>query len=284
MGYNRYMRSALNNTSISGYVFGESTDQKSGLPDNSGVKRHLGIDLVANVGTPFFAPESGTIINVWGNRQNLAGGNIVELQGAYTHRFLHLYQIGVSAGQQVSEGQALGTTGNSGGVGAHLHHDTRRNGTAWNASFYNYVDWLSMIKSNQGADMADANDVRAIYQYGPLGRAGDDGGVAHYTGKKTDQILVDHANSAEGKAKAQAVADKDTLIANLKTALENEQAKPPKEVIKEVKVIVKEIEYVDKIQKETVYINDPKLQKDVTSIKMMLVNFIGWVKNKLGRK
>jgi len=95
------------------------------------------------------APESGVILNVYPNRATLDGGNIIEMRGVYTHRFLHLERIDVVAGQQVTEGQALGITGNTGNVAYHLHHDVRKNGTAWTDSYANYYDWEQLIKGEQ---------------------------------------------------------------------------------------------------------------------------------------
>lgn len=98
------------------------------------------------------APEAGTIVAVYTGRQTVDGGNIVELVGQYTHRFLHLETIDVRVGDTVAEGQQLAITGNSGNVDFHLHHDVRRNGTGWRDAYSNYVDWEALIKTApQGA-------------------------------------------------------------------------------------------------------------------------------------
>lgn len=101
------------------------------------------------------APEAGTISAVYTGRQNVDGGNIVELVGKYTHRFLHLDTINVKVGDKVTEGQQLGISGNSGNVGFHLHHDVRKNGTGWMDSYNNYVDWEALIK---GGEMVNDTD------------------------------------------------------------------------------------------------------------------------------
>lgn len=93
------------------------------------------------------APEAGTISAVYTGRQNVDGGNIVELVGKYTHRFLHLDTTNVKVGDKVTEGQQLAITGNSGNVGFHLHHDVRKNGTGWRDSYNNYVDWEALLKT-----------------------------------------------------------------------------------------------------------------------------------------
>lgn len=168
--------------------------------------KHAGYDYGV-VKQPVKAPEAGTITAVYLGRENVDGGNIVELRsGKYDHRFLHLLNSKVKVGDKVTEGQVIGTSGNTGNVGYHLHHDVRTKGTAWTASYANYVDWEKLIKPvappQGGNDMADASDVKHLYRYGPLGRTADASGLKHYTGKKTDFILHDMANSKEGKEKA----------------------------------------------------------------------------------
>lgn len=96
------------------------------------------------------SPEAGTILRTK-IAPNADGGNIVELRSSkYDHRFLHLKSIAVKNGQKVKEGQTLGVSGNTGNVGYHLHHDTRKKGTLWTDSYSNYVDWERILK--QGED------------------------------------------------------------------------------------------------------------------------------------
>lgn len=259
------MRHPLTTQNLSGYEFMEVTDQNSGLPGSDGVKRHIGKDFAAGVGTPLYAPESGKVINVWSGRQNVAGGNIIELQGSHTHRFLHLSEIHVSAGQQVSEGQLIGKTGNSGNVGQHLHHDVRKNGTAWNASLYNYVNFSSLIT---GGEMANRDQVNNIYK-GVLMREGDTGGLNNYTGRDANTIVSEMLGSQERRNLEASINNTRNLIpqmqatinelssrptnaqyalavqqlqervdemARLQAKLEEAQNKPPVEIIKEVPV------------------------------------------------
>lgn len=108
--------------------------------------KHAGYDYGVN-GARVYAPETGKIINTY---YGTSGGNIIELQGQYTHRFLHLKEIRVSEGQLVKEGDYIGVSGATGDVtGPHLHHDTRKNGTAWNQAWSNYIDWEKLIKEEE---------------------------------------------------------------------------------------------------------------------------------------
>ena len=54
------------------------------------------------------APERVTVINVWTGRETVDGGNIVEMQGQYTHRFLHMKSISVKVGDVLAEGTPVG--------------------------------------------------------------------------------------------------------------------------------------------------------------------------------
>lgn len=120
--------------------------------------KHAGYDYGVN-GAQVFAPEAGTVINLYSGG---SGGNIIELQGVYTHRFLHLKSFNVSKGQRVPEGALIGISGATGNVtGPHLHHDVRKNGTAWNQSFSNYYDWEALIKQQGEPIMTAAEEANA---------------------------------------------------------------------------------------------------------------------------
>lgn len=162
---------------------------------------------------------------------------------------------------------------------------------------------LSAIQVNQGhvigAGSAGGNAVETIKSmyWRLLGREADAGGIGTYTKAAGERgwefVYNDIKNSPEGQrdwerrnpdrvnALEAGIGERDRVIADLRTALANEQGKPPVEVIKEVEKIV-EVP-VEVIKEVPVYVNDEETRKTVVSIKMMLVNFIGYVKNKLGR-
>ena len=86
---------------------------------------HLGLDFGTPVGTPLRAPSSGRILTV--NRHNLSSGwgAFIQLEdGRYTHTFGHLAadRMKVTEGDQVSEGEVIAATGNTGWTtGPHTH-------------------------------------------------------------------------------------------------------------------------------------------------------------------
>jgi murein DD-endopeptidase MepM/ murein hydrolase activator NlpD len=89
---------------------------------------HSGVDYALPVGAPVLAPASGEV--VFADFMQLRG-NVVILDhglGVMTAYF-HLDSINVAAGQQVGQGQPIGTVGNTGlSSGPHLHWDLRING------------------------------------------------------------------------------------------------------------------------------------------------------------
>lgn len=155
--------------------------------------------------------------------------------------------------------------------------------------------------NNTGGSTVDT--IKSMY-WRLLGREADQGGIDTYvkaaSARGWDFVYNDLKNSAEGQADwtrrnpdrvaslEAGIQARDVRIQELQTALANEQSKPPREVIKEVeKIVEKPIEVVKEVP---VYTHDQATadtvqatSKTVNSIKGMLVNFIGYVKGKLGK-
>lgn len=98
--------------------------------------RHSGIDIAGVLNTtPVVAFLAGTV--TFAGHTPGAGGTLVNINhgGGITSSYVHLQQgsipAGVAAGQAVSQGQQIGTLGNSGNAGGtppHLHFWIRLNG------------------------------------------------------------------------------------------------------------------------------------------------------------
>lgn len=97
---------------------------------------HAGIDIAAPEGTPIRAADSGTVILAawtggYGNYTCIAHG------GSLSTCYAHQSRYGVRSGARVSKGQVIGYVGNTGhSFGAHLHFETRVNGTPVNPMNY----------------------------------------------------------------------------------------------------------------------------------------------------
>ncbi len=109
-----------------------------------GMKGHNGIDLRAAVGTPVYAAGSG-VVTFAGSGHPWMGaeaGNCILLKhnGFYTG-YAHLSQIKVRNGQQVSKGQLIGLSGESGAAyGPHLHFEVLKDPPNWNNGYKGRVN------------------------------------------------------------------------------------------------------------------------------------------------
>lgn len=124
---------------------------------------HTGIDIYAPLGTPVYAPSNGvvTAIRTGSYRGDTGAGGagnyiIIEHNPGDSNQYLgycpikdytryyHLDSVGVSVGQSVTQGQQIGTVGNTGNTqgptGLHLHFEVRENsdssGSAVNPRWY----------------------------------------------------------------------------------------------------------------------------------------------------
>ena len=99
---------------------------------------HKGIDIAAPYGTPIYAAESGTVIEVGGG-WNGGYGNCVRIShddGNVTV-YAHQSSIAIEYGDYVVKGQIIGYVGSTGdSTGNHLHFEVRSSGTYINPTNY----------------------------------------------------------------------------------------------------------------------------------------------------
>lgn len=97
---------------------------------------HAGIDVVARVGTPIFAPADGVVIST-----KRTGGfgktvRIQHMQGivtTYAHNSVNMVKVG----QRIRRGDIIAKVGSTGrSTGPHLHYEVRINGVAVNPRLY----------------------------------------------------------------------------------------------------------------------------------------------------
>ena len=99
---------------------------------NHSPQNSIDFNRADDLGDTVVAAAGGKVTRV-ANEGNVSYGRWVEIDhgNGYRTRYAHLHSQSVKVGQQVSQGQKIGTVGNTGGSsGAHLHYELRRNGTA----------------------------------------------------------------------------------------------------------------------------------------------------------
>jgi murein DD-endopeptidase MepM/ murein hydrolase activator NlpD len=99
-------------------------------PNNPGTRQnHGGIDLSASVGTPVKAALAGRVTFA-GESGNYGTLIKIEHTGNLETRYAHLSGKSVSVGDNVTAGQVIGSSGQSGNAtGPHLHFELRSNGS-----------------------------------------------------------------------------------------------------------------------------------------------------------
>lgn len=117
-----------------GYTYGCFTHGGSGYETN-----YYAIDFQFSIGQSVSAVAAGTV-TIASTGFNGGAGNYVAVDhgNGYISRYLHLRasepwpgRIGV--GVEVSQGQLIAYSGDTGGVGPHLHFDVKLNGAAYKA-------------------------------------------------------------------------------------------------------------------------------------------------------
>jgi murein DD-endopeptidase MepM/ murein hydrolase activator NlpD len=89
------------------------------------VRMHSGVDIGGRTGAPVFAAKEGEILFA-GRRGGYGNAVIIEHAGGVTTVYAHLSKIGVSAGDRVATGEAIGLIGSTGlSTGPHLHFEVR---------------------------------------------------------------------------------------------------------------------------------------------------------------
>lgn len=134
------LASALQSTFIKP-TYGRFTSKFGWRDIGAGQEFHKGVDLANVSGTDVVASAAGTVTH----SQNMGGyGNVVILKHTlngkeYATVYAHLSALGVSVGQQVTQGQSVGKMGNTGrSFGSHLHFEIHIG--EWNGSRSNAVD------------------------------------------------------------------------------------------------------------------------------------------------
>lgn len=137
------------NSGVDGYIWPTNNTRVITSPYGErwcpfhGYESHNGVDIDAARGSAVLAAKSGRVIQAGWN-----GGYGISVMIAHddgiTTLYGHMDSCSVSAGQTVSQGQTIGTCGNTGNSdGAHIHYTMYRNGSTISPLDYlpGYIAW-----------------------------------------------------------------------------------------------------------------------------------------------
>ena len=118
-------------------------------PNTGNEELHRGVDIAVPTGTKVYAVHDGTVTTA--TYDSYYGNYVVIEKDGYTTKYAHMDSLSVSAGQEVTKGTVIGTTGNTGSSsGSHLHIECLYNGEYYNPLFYFDVGTKTLYGENTG--------------------------------------------------------------------------------------------------------------------------------------
>ena len=98
---------------------------------------HPGVDIGLGEGTAVYASDTGTVTYAGWNIYGYGNLIVINHGNGYETFYGHLNGFNVVPGQVVTQGQAIGTSGNTGNSsGPHLHFEIRINGNRDDPCWY----------------------------------------------------------------------------------------------------------------------------------------------------
>jgi murein DD-endopeptidase MepM/ murein hydrolase activator NlpD len=122
----------MSSPSAAGFIWPLEGTVTSGFGYRWG-RMHEGIDISVPEGTPIRAVASGTVILLQSEYESGGYGNYtcIDHGGGLSTCYAHQSSFATSVGAQVSQGDVIGLSGNTGNsTGPHLHFEVRINGAA----------------------------------------------------------------------------------------------------------------------------------------------------------
>ena len=128
-------------------------------PNTGNEEFHRGVDIAVPTGTTVYAAHDGTVTTA--TYDSYYGNYVVIEKDGYTTKYAHMNNLRVSAGQEVTKGTVIGTTGNTGSsTGSHLHIECLYDGEYYNPLFYFDVGTETIYgEGTNGADGAGGNTI-----------------------------------------------------------------------------------------------------------------------------
>ena len=118
---------------------------------------HRGVDIAVPTGTTVLAAMDGMVTTA---TYDASYGNyvVIEDSNGYCTKYAHMDTLSVSAGQTVTHGTTIGTTGNTGSsTGSHLHIECLYNGEYYNPLFYFDVGEETLYGESPGGGGSPGN-------------------------------------------------------------------------------------------------------------------------------
>ncbi len=128
-------------------------------PATGAEQMHRGLDIAVPTGTPVLAAMDGIVTTA---AYDSYYGNyvVIEDAGGYCTKYAHMDTLNVRAGQDVTHGTKIGTTGNTGSsAGSHLHIECLFNGEYFNPLFYFEAGEGTLYGETQGAGSGGGNAI-----------------------------------------------------------------------------------------------------------------------------
>jgi murein DD-endopeptidase MepM/ murein hydrolase activator NlpD len=134
------------------------------------VSVHRGYDIAAPTGTPVIAPAPGTVTLADPDLYYEGGTVFLDHGHGLVSVFMHLSEVDVSAGDEISSGARLGAVGNTGRTtGPHLHWAVKwRDMTRDDRSGDFYIDPALLLKLDGGKAMSARRKDGAPVQTGSI--------------------------------------------------------------------------------------------------------------------
>ena len=145
-----------NETDIASY-FGNREAPTAGASTN-----HGGIDISVGEGTEVYACLDGKVTVA---QYSDSAGNYVEIDhgNGYVSKYMHNSQLKVSAGDQVTAGQCIALSGNTGiSTGAHLHFQIEKDGEKVDPLSFNYDNGMGASSSGSTENSNTSTSVTSL--------------------------------------------------------------------------------------------------------------------------
>jgi murein DD-endopeptidase MepM/ murein hydrolase activator NlpD len=94
--------------------------------DYSPETNHFGIDIAGQTGNPIYAADHGVVVYAGWNDYGYGNMIVIDHGSGWQTLYAHLDSVNVSCGEEVIQGETIGTMGSTGkSTGPHLHFEMR---------------------------------------------------------------------------------------------------------------------------------------------------------------